>query len=205
VSTLTLVRHGQASPFLERTARLTELGRCQAEALARHWLAQGVSFTAVYTGGLERQIETERQVARCYHAAGRPWPEPVRDEAWSEYEAPAGIVPGEDPRAFQRAFEAAMLAWLQTPAWTAFHARVSGAIAGVQQSPSGSRVAVFTSGGPIGFAVHLAMQAPARSFLEVNWRVRNASFSEFLFDRDRLSLDSFNNIPHLDGPLRSYR
>ena len=64
----------------------------------------------------------------------------------------------------------------------------------------------FTSGGFIGVAVQIALGAPDPSGLEVNWRVRNSSLTEFLFSRGRLSLDSFNAIPHLDDEaLRSFR
>ncbi|PWT98855.1 MAG: hypothetical protein C5B51_28455 [Terriglobia bacterium] len=109
--------------------------------------------------------------------------------------------------------EAAMLCWLDdTPGldglerWPAFRERVSGAIARVMAGPPGRRVAVFTSGGPIGFSVHLSLKAPARSFLDVNWRIRNCSLTEFLFDRERFALEGFNSIAHLDDPpLRTFR
>ena len=67
-------------------------------------------------------------------------------------------------------------------------------------------VAVFTSGGPIGACVQLAMQAPPAMAVHLNWRVKNGSITEFLFSANRLSLDSFNTVPHLDTPdLISFR
>jgi broad specificity phosphatase PhoE len=120
-------------------------------------------------------------------------------------------------RRFQRMFEAAMLCWLEdnmadnlatggVEPWSAFRGRVSGAIGRLMEGPPGRRVAVFTSGGPIGFALQFALQAPARSFLDVNWRIRNSSVTEFVFDRERFTLDSFNGIAHLDdAALRTYR
>jgi broad specificity phosphatase PhoE len=72
--------------------------------------------------------------------------------------------------------------------------------------PPSRRVVVFTSGGPIGLAVQSSVQAPARSFLDVNWRVRNTSITQFVFDRSRITLDCFNAIPHLDEvSLWTYR
>ena len=72
--------------------------------------------------------------------------------------------------------------------------------------PRSRRVAVFTSGGPIGFAVSYAVNAPPRSFLDLNWRIRNSSITEFVFDRERLTLESFNGIPHLEeAHLRTWR
>jgi hypothetical protein len=36
--------------------------------------------------------------------------------------------------------------------------------------------------------------------------VRNCSLTEFVFSGERISLDSFNAIPHLDDPaLRTFR
>jgi len=71
---------------------------------------------------------------------------------------------------------------------------------------AGRRVAVFTSGGPIGFSVNFAVGGPDRSFLELNWRVRNCSVTGFVFSRDRLTLDSFNQVSHLeDAALHTFR
>src|SRR6266705_2163171 len=51
-----------------------------------------------------------------------------------------------------------------------------------------------------------ALAAPDRTALELHWRLRNASLTEFAFTRDRFTLDSFNAVPHLDDPaLWSYR
>ena len=65
---------------------------------------------------------------------------------------------------------------------------------------SGRRVAVFTSGGVIGAAVRQALDAPDRMAMEVNWRMRNCSLTEFVFTKDRFTLDSFNALPHLEDP-----
>jgi broad specificity phosphatase PhoE len=110
----------------------------------------------------------------------------------------------ERNRYFQRMFEMVMLEWLEgrltaegVEPFAAYQARVRGALAGIRAGPNNRSVAVFTSGGPIGLCVQQALQAPNRAFLDVNWRVRNGSLTEFVFSRDRLSLDSFNNVAHL--------
>ena len=70
----------------------------------------------------------------------------------------------------------------------------------------GQRVAVFTSGGVIGVAVQSALGAPDDTAIELNWRVRNGSLTEFIFSRARFSLEWFNAFPHLDEPrLRTFR
>jgi broad specificity phosphatase PhoE len=120
---------------------------------------------------------------------------------------------GERARRFQRKFEALLVHWLGAPAvpglesWPAFRERVRGALGRITGKPGrGRRVAAFTSGGFIGTAVHLALAAPDRMALEVNWRIRNASVHQFVFTRDRLTLDSFNAVPHLaEEALWTYR
>lgn len=225
MSTVTLVRHGQALAFQRENSRLTSVGEAQAARLAEFWLRAGVRFDEVYCGALPRQVQTHEVVCGNFRDAGQEWPEVQTDSAWNEYDAPGVLrhfVPageieqarsGPDPsRAFQRIFEAAMLCWLDGRAadgvepWTAFCGRVSGALRRLMAGPPGRNIAVFTSGGVIGFAIHFAMQSPPRSFLDVNWRVRNASLTRFVFDRERFTLDSFNEIAHLDDPaLRTYR
>ncbi len=233
MSTLTLVRHGQAEPFQRESARLTTLGEAQAARLAEFWLRHGVRFDEVHCGVLPRQVRTEQVVAEAFRAAGQPWPEACAQNCWNEYDAPGvlGHLVPADPRLaalaeefeqarsgpdsnrhFVRMLEAAMLQWLDgavcngVEPWKAFHARVSGAVQQFMEGPPSRRIIVFTSGGVIGFAVHLAFQAAPRSFLDVNWRVRNCSVTQFVFDRDRFTLDAFNSIQHLDDPgLWTYR
>jgi broad specificity phosphatase PhoE len=116
-------------------------------------------------------------------------------------------------RTFQRMFEVAMRVWLAGEStidgvepWPEFRARVRAALTQVIRGPANRRVAVFTSGGPIGLVVQHAMNAPDPLFLEVNWRIRNCSLTEAIFSGDRLTLDSFNGVPHLaDRSLWTYR
>jgi len=115
-----------------------------------------------------------------------------------------------DNRAFQRVLEGVMLEWLSGSAngaesWTEFRDRVLRGLREVLKGGSSRRVVLFTSGGPIGVLVQTALTAPERSFLEVNWRVRNCSITEFVFSGERLTLDSFNGVPHLSESLRTFR
>ena len=120
----------------------------------------------------------------------------------------------ERNRHFQKMFEVVTSVWLDgefevegVESWRLFQSRVRAAIKRIISAEgSGRRVAVFTSGGVIGLAVQNVLNAPEAKALEINWRVRNCSLTEFIFSRDRMSLDSFNTIPHLDDPaLRTYR
>src|ERR1017187_10151531 len=116
-------------------------------------------------------------------------------------------------RPFQRMFEIAMLAWVRgevnvagVEPWPAFRARVGEALQRAMAGGASRRVVVFTSGGPIGLSVQISMKAPDAMFLEVNWRIRNCSLTEFVFTSERFTLDSFNGVPHLDDQaLWTYR
>jgi broad specificity phosphatase PhoE len=213
MSTLTVVRHGQARPFDSDPDQLSAIGQDQALALRDYWQRLGVTFDEVWSGSLNRQ----RQTAEL--ALGDA---PRISDDWNEYDA-NGILHHFAPhfdledsadrnRKFQKVFEPAMLAWIAAAehpvveTWEAFQARVLKALENLQEGPSGRRVAVFTSGGPIALLVQNALRAPERSFLELNWRVKNCSITEFTFSKDRVSLDCFNALPHLEREkLRTFR
>jgi broad specificity phosphatase PhoE len=117
-------------------------------------------------------------------------------------------------RAFQRMFEPLLVHWQSLPggragfeSWFEFRDRVERALQQiVQTGGSGRRIAVFTSGGFIGAAVRWVLAAPDRSALELAWRLRNASLTEFVYTQKRVSLESFNTVPHLPEPaLWTYR
>ena len=237
MSTLTLVRHGQARPFERQTDRLSVLGAEQARTLASHWLASGETFDEVWTGTLERQQQTERIVAGCFRAAGVHWPGAQASSGWNEYDAHgvlsrlvpafaignaqfAGLVrafeeargTADQNRHFQRMFEIAMALWLDgvmdvdgVEPFRVFEERVSAMLRQATSTSGSRRVAVFTSGGPIGLAVQRVLDAPARSFLNIHWRVRNCSLTEFVFGGGKISLDGFNSVGHLPRDQWSFR
>jgi len=128
-----------------------------------------------------------------------------------DFEAKAGAP--DRNRYFQRMFEALMERWVSGEAqdagvesFASFHARVRAARDAILAQDGSRNVMVFTSGGPIGVCVQLALQAPERMAVQINWRVKNGSMTEMVFGKDRLSLDTFNAIPHLDSKaLESFR
>jgi broad specificity phosphatase PhoE len=77
LSTLTLVRHGQASFSAEDYDQLSPLGEAQAQALGRYWAERALHFDAVYLGPLRRHQQTlaATQVALA--------PNPVPDSPWA--------------------------------------------------------------------------------------------------------------------------
>lgn len=234
MSTLTLVRHGQATAFAKNSDRLTTLGEQQAHRLGEAWAAEGRSFNRVLCGTLERQRRTAEIV--CGYLPDAP---PIEfDAALNEYDA-TGVTTyladvlarrdskfadlraafemhkGEEDRNkhFQRMFERLMTAWLEdgvaapeVESASTFFARVERVLTGIITSlEPNQRIAVFTSGGVIGRAVQWTTKAPTRTALDLNWRVRNCSVTEFLYSGGRISLDLFNSTAHLPQQMVTYR
>ena len=202
MSTLVLVRHAQSTTFEKHSDRLTAIGEQQAICLGQYWQAQGVQFDEIYTGTMQRHIRTA-ELAGFGQYTAKP--------EFNEYDA-QGILRANpdyslaaDNRQLQKQFETMMPLWIAgtldaqgVEPWTAFRERVRRGLKAIVDSEGPSRrVAIFTSGGPIGVAVQTVLQAPERMAVEINWRIKNCSLTEFVFTRGRISLDTFNGTPHL--------
>jgi broad specificity phosphatase PhoE len=202
MSTLVLVRHAQSTTFEGNSDRLSATGDQQAICLGQYWQAQGIHFDEVYTGTMRRHIRTAELAGFAKFT--------TQDE-FNEYDA-QGILranpkyaPAADNRQLQQQFETMMPLWMagkletrSVESWAAFRERVRRGLQAIIESEAPSRrVVVFTSGGPIGVAVQTVLQAPEYMAIEVNWRVKNCSLTEFVFTRGRISLDTFNATPHL--------
>jgi broad specificity phosphatase PhoE len=109
---------------------------------------------------------------------------------------------------FQNLFEAVIGQWVRgaicvqgAETWLEFCSRVnSGLVKFLSAGGHGERVAIFSSGGPIGVAMQRALRLSPESTLQVSWMSRNSSWSEFLYSADRFTLSSFNVHAHLDDP-----
>ena len=115
---------------------------------------------------------------------------------------------------FQRLFGQVILMWatgsITAPTaepWDEFCARVDrGLRSFLTDSGKGEAVMIFTSGGPLAVVVRRALHLSTEDTLQIAWMLRNCSFTEFLYSRDRLTLSSFNAYPHLDeDSLLTYR
>lgn len=111
-------------------------------------------------------------------------------------------------KTFQRVFEVVIDRWArgQLPTtgiepWPDFCARVHlGLQSLVQNGSGGKRIAVFSSGGPVGVAMQKALGLNTQATLRSAWMVRNCAYNEFLFSADRFTLNSYNACPHLVDP-----
>jgi broad specificity phosphatase PhoE len=114
----------------------------------------------------------------------------------------------ETARAFQLMFEEVVMLWVdekvshqEVEGWDSFRKRVQSGLARITAGEArGRSVAAFTSVGAVTVCMQIALGCPTRTAFDLGWRVRNASISDFLFTRERLTLESFNTYPHLDDP-----
>ena len=233
MSSLFLVRHGQAS-FLERNYdKLSAKGEEQSRMLGEYWAGLKIGFDHVYSGPRVRQQETARIVGDTYKSAGLPWPEPVVLPEFDEFQAetvlerslPELIESDSDIRrmhqafkdsqtrpeqfkTFQQIFEVVIGRWADgklpvegIEPWTDFRARVQRGLAKFPANGSrGQRIAIFSSGGPVGVAMQRALDLSTEATLKAAWMVRNCSYSEFLFSAGRFTLSSYNATPHFTDP-----
>ncbi len=233
MSSLLLVRHGQASFLSDNYDRLSELGRRQARRVGESLHSVG-AIDRMVAGPLQRQTRT----AELAHEAARAR---VAVEIVSELEEhralelienhlPALAAQHEDvaralerlnqadessrPRAFEHVFEKVMHHWCDDAAfpelvesYSAFEARVTGCIDELT-SRSGVTMA-FTSAGVIGVAVGHVLGVERKQRLSLGFAVQNASFTEILFnsrkDRRRVTLSRFNCVGHLPVAEWTYR
>lgn len=234
MSTLILVRHGQATPFEADTDRLSPLGEAQARAVGAYLAEAGLEPTDVFCGSLVRQRESARLAAE---AAEGGWPEPVTDPRLAEYDGDgltrtlAPLLAARDPnfdalvRAYERerhgpernrhlqrmlepltdAYVRGEVTHAEVEAWADFCTRVHAFLRELLSGPPGRTVLAFSSGGVIGVTVAAVLRAPDASALTLNWRVRNGSLTRFTYGGGRASLDSFNETAHLAAELSSWR
>ena len=225
MSTLYLIRHGQASFGTSDYDALSDRGRHQARVLGAFFLRAGIRFDACWSGTLRRQQQTLGEVRDRFQYAGIDMPLPTEIAALDEYEYEAilrvlvPLIEEEDPafigdvnhmlsdrRAFQKVFGRVMTRWASGRdsvenllSWSSFAAGVTAGIRDIiDHSNRGSQVAVFTSGGPIAAAVGSVMGLAAENTVALSWRLVNASVTRFIFGGGRISLATFNEYGHLE-------
>ena len=82
MSTIYLVRHGQAGPR-DAYDSLSVLGRQQARLLGEYWSSQPIAFTAAYSGEMLRQRQTAEEAQAGY---GANFPAITTDSSWNEFD-----------------------------------------------------------------------------------------------------------------------
>ncbi len=234
VSTLYVIRHGQASFGAADYDKLTDLGVEQARHLGAYLARQGVSVDLTFVGPRKRQRDTMRHLL---DAAAAGWPEAEELPGLDEYPAevlarralpklmqtdedaralfggnPAGVV--TDARRFQRIFEKVMRGWLAgeldtdgTETWHDFAGRVRRSFGQImERAGRGKTVLVVTSAGPSSIAAQMALELSDAVALKTSWIIANTGVCDIRFRGDEMTLLAMNALPHLgERRLITYR
>jgi broad specificity phosphatase PhoE len=224
LSTIFMVRHGQASFGQKNYDQLSQRGREQARVLAEYMIRTGLSFDAVYAGDMVRQKDTANEILAVFRSHdGNPPALNILSE-FNEYSSRDIIMAhihdavGEDPdlkadlkniyddkQAFQRVFEKIMMRWISGEAdkpgvvrWQDFCGRVrSGLRRVMEDNGRKKKILICTSGGPISAAVQTALDLSDEKALRIAWHVVNTAMTSFVYNGESMALTSFNNASHL--------
>lgn len=219
-----LVRHGQASFGAADYDVLSDTGTTQATATGR-WLArQGVRPDRIERGTMRRHRDTLDAML-----AATGWDATVTEDAgWDELDHLAVVAASPeapddlltlDRRAFQTLYEQATGRWMSgehdqeyAETFAGFVARVGTALRRtVAEAGPGRSVLVVSSGGVIAAAAALLVDPLAdpagrgRLWATLNAVLVNAGYSRVIVGSTGARLLSYNEHPHLAGPLLTYR
>jgi broad specificity phosphatase PhoE len=126
----------------------------------------------------------------------------------------AAQAPADKHRTFQLMFEEVVMLWVAgkvgapgIETWQEFCRRVREGMKRVLEGEKrGRSIAAFSSVGAITVCLQAALACGDRKALDLGWRLRNCSITDFVFTTGRLTLEGFNAYPHLEDPaLWTYR
>lgn len=235
MSTLYLIRHGQASFGAEDYDVLSEFGIRQSRRLGEHLAEYDFPIDALYSGPRKRQIDTATHMIAAVRAAGGEICEAKVLDEFDEYPAFEllkqwmPVLAAEDAdfqdlmsagkphHIYERAFDHIIGKWIrgeletgELESYEQFCARVQRGLERVMAATGrGAHVAVVTSGGPIAVTMQCTLGLAAELMMKVAWVTANASMSELRFRGPAiadLTLVSFNSFTHLrKDDLVTYR
>lgn len=226
MSTIFLVRHGQASFHADDYDHLSALGVEQAGVVGRALAPRVARADLVVTGAMRRHRDTARGALAAIAGA----PAPVEDAGWNEYDHDAVLAAheplyrdrarwlaslGPDPAGAMRAmFAGAIERWTggahtdYPESFRAFADRTAAALERlVARLDRGATAIVFTSGGPISLIAGALLGIPEAARLALGGVLVNAGITKLVSGRGGVRLATLNDHAHFEGDaarLRTY-
>lgn len=221
MSTLLLVRHGQASFGEDHYDALSVSGERQAEATGQWLGARNATFTSVVSGPRKRQSQSAEIILSAARLNGISL---QIDSGLDEFgegeeiltvaEAQSGLSLIGNPHIAKeeilKYYSEAYLAWFQGEAalpgrlsFSEFRQQVAGWLAELSgpRYESGQKTLAVTSAGVIGAVMCEVLNLPDKQWPSLIGVIDNASITEILYTRTRLGLRCFNSSAHLDETL----
>jgi len=225
MTTVYLIRHGQASFGKDNYDELSELGQIQATRLGQVLSQRLVAFDAVALGSMWRHEQT---ATHCLAEFGTSFSDAGAqvDTGWNEYDHQeilrvyrpefrnatqmmTFVRQQENPKAFfEREFNAAMNRWIMgehdsdySESWGDFNRRVHLAMDKVlSHNQQAKSIAVFTSGGPISLISQALLGVTAEQIMRMNWTLMNCGVTKVVTTGSRKFIASLNEHTHFEGP-----
>lgn len=223
MSSIYLIRHGQASFGQENYDQLSELGERQATRLGQTLSPRLGTVDRVVLGSMQRHRQTAENCLAAFNLnlddidaefdAG--WNEYDHQDILAQYRPEFATASGmteyikqqENPKhAFEADFNAAMNRWISgqhndyTESWDDYRSRVKQALKRTVEGHKGSsRTFVFTSGGPISLVSQELLGVPPQAIMRMNWTLMNCAITKLVATKDRLFLSSLNEHTHFEG------
>ena len=224
MSTLTLIRHGQASFGKQNYDQLSDTGYTQARHLGTVLRAREETIDCVFIGSMLRHRQTAET---CLEAMGLDLPlqvlpdfnefdhehileryEPrIRDRAWIASE----MIRHEHPEeVFINLFKAAITRWAAGQhdddyheSWQHFQHRVlSGLDIAIGQLAHKQHALVFTSGGCISVIAKALLDLNDLSTFRTSWTLANCGLTRISQTANNRHLMSLNEHGHFSGQYR---
>ncbi len=223
MSTLWIIRHGQASFGDANYDKLSDLGQTQSRILGCYLRKAGVVFDLAMTGDMRRQTETAELVL-AEMSGDAQGPATVSDPAFNEYDHHGiitALLPGlmedepemheilpnifKDNREFQKMFGKIVDRWISgnyaTPGTEPFRdyvRRVEAGLIRAAESVEDKTVGIFTSGGVVCVAMKTALGLSDAEAMRLGWWVKNTAVTVLDWRKGRFNLTGFNNLSHLE-------
>ncbi len=220
MSSLLLLRHGQASFGEANYDQLSALGIAQAQATGTFLRERGRRFSTILSGPKQRHIDTTCGIVQAYPSHTTWQTEPALEELAEGNEILAaaqahfGVVlhtPKVTRETQLRYYNDMMQAWGEgratmgsKPTAQAFRQNVGRWLLQVVSQPgSGHNILAVTSAGVIGAVMCEVLGNNTSRMMDYVRVLRNASLTEIVFSGNRIGMMSFNSVDHLPSDLAS--
>lgn len=221
MTTLFLVRHGQAGALDGQYDILSELGWTQAERLGNAWSKRGLALDEVWCGTLQRQKLTLDALSPAIRKAAPVWHDPALDELpfeqlatqfstqYPDHSAASHWTKANDKAGFKALMEHAISAWQcdqldgVEPVWSTYRSALANWLEGrrLAATDDGTLLAI-SSAGSISLLLAIALDLPDAAMSKFNSQLFNTAVSALhLTANGETRLLLYNSVAHLEDPV----
>ena len=213
MTTIYLVRHGQASFGKEDYDNLSEIGLKQAFLLGQYFKTLNLNFDKIFVGTLKRQIQTYKQIIKSYDTVIDYESTPLLNE-YDVKSVLMGFVNGRsltkdelhDKKTHFNLLRNAVTAWSEnkvfndiSETWNEFDGRAQKFLNITNKNKYKSKsILVVSSGGTISMILKQILSLPSSQFVNFHFQIFNSSLTKIIINEFGMSLSLFNSIAHLD-------